>query len=175
MPALSSCKKPNILEFKINVAMIRSNNLTEFTRDHHRGLSLSWKIRQGIKNRVELNELVKYTIHYACEALFPHFAEEENQVLIHLSPDDIYRKRTIAEHLEIIALIEQLGIDGNANEGLLLKLADKAEEHIRFEERELFPYMESKLSAGQLDEIGKLISELHQPFVETFNNKFWVS
>lgn len=155
--------------------MIRNNNPKEFTRDHHRGLSLSWKIRQGIKYKVALKELVTYTIHYACEALFPHFAEEENQVLIHLSPEDIYRKRTIAEHLEIIRLIDLLGIEGYANEELLLKVADKAEEHIRFEERELFPYMEKKLSAGQLDEIGKLISQLHQPFVETYQNKFWAS
>jgi hemerythrin-like domain-containing protein len=60
-----------------------------------------------------------------------------------------------------------------ANYEMLLSLASKVEAHIRFEERELFPYIESQLSMEELDEMGKLISDLHQPYLETYENAFW--
>lgn len=151
----------------------RNENLVELSRDPHHGLG--WKIKRGLKRKVDIEELTKYCIYFAIEALFPHFAEEENQVLIHLPPDDEYRKRTIDEHREIISLIDSLEIPGFADEVLLLKLANKVDAHVRFEEAELFPYMNTCLPAEQLDEICKLISELHQPVLEIYSNEFWAN
>lgn len=154
--------------------MKRNKNLIELSRDHHHGLLLGWKIKQGLKRDVPLDELANYVIHFAREALFPHFKEEECQVLVYLSPDDAYHKRTLYEHAELRGIIIRIGIKGQVDQKLLLTLVEKLEAHIRFEERELFPYIEKLLSIQQLDEIGKLLSELHHPYTETYQNEFWV-
>lgn len=153
--------------------MKRNKNLIELSRDHHHGLLLGWKIKQGLKRNIPLDEVADYIIHFARQALFPHFKEEENQVLIYLNPDDPYYKRTLQEHTELRGIVMQISIKGLANQKLLIKLAEKLDAHIRFEERELFPYIEKLLSIQQLDEIGKLLSELHLPYTETYSNEFW--
>jgi len=153
--------------------MKRNQNLVELSRDHHQGLLLGWKIKQGFKYQVPLDEIKKYIIYFANEALFPHFEEEEKQVLIYLEATNTYYQRTLAEHREIRELIAEIQANESLTEALFLNLADKIHDHIRFEERELFPYLETTLSDVQLDEIGKLISSVHQPYVENYPHDFW--
>lgn len=153
--------------------MKRNQNLIELSRDHHQGLLLGWKIKQGFKHRVPLDEIKQYIIYFAKKALFPHFDEEENQVLVYLRPDNEYYQRTLAEHREIresIAEIEEIEV---LTDALFLNLADKIHAHIRYEERELFPYLETTLSGEQLNEIGQLISSVHQPYIENYPHDFW--
>ena len=88
--------------------MKRNKNLIELSRDHHHGLLLGWKIKQGFKRKVALGEIADYIAHFAREALFPHFDEEENQVLIYLDKEDSLRKQVVAEHAEIRDLIKQI-------------------------------------------------------------------
>lgn len=153
--------------------MKRNKNLIELSRDHHHGLLLGWKIKQGLKRHTTIAELVSYVKHFAREALFPHFQEEEDQVLIYLDREDSYHKRTISEHLEIRELINRISTCQTVDSDMLLSLAHKVEAHIRFEERELFPYIETQLTIQELDEMGRLISSMHQPYSETYANEFW--
>ena len=155
--------------------MKRNKNLIELSRDHHHGLLLGWKIKQGFKRKVDLSEIADYIIHFANEALFSHFDEEENQVLIYLSKEDSFRKQVIAEHAEIKDLIKQISLNPLADTSAFLKLAEKLEAHIRFEERALFPHLENTLSEDQLEEIGSLITEVHKPYIETYANEFWAN
>lgn len=153
--------------------MKRNKNLVELSRDHHHGLLLGWKIKQGLKRNVPISELADYVAHFSTAALFPHFKEEEEQVLIYLDADDQYAKRTINEHLEIRDIVGRITAQGFNNPEHLMQLAQKVEAHIRFEERELFPYIEARLSIFELEELGKLISDLHHPYTETYANEFW--
>lgn len=150
--------------------MKRNKNLIELSRDHHHGLLLGWKIKQGLKRNVSIAEIANYISHFAGKALIPHFLEEEDQVLIYLNTDDEYRKRTVREHSEISDLINRLP---DADEEMLLQLADLVEAHIRFEERTLFPYMENNIREQQLNEMGRRINDAHEPYVEDYPNAFW--
>ena len=153
--------------------MKRNQNLIELSRDHHQGLLLGWKIKQGFKYQVPLEEIRKYIIYFAKEALFPHFEEEEKQVLIYLEATNKFYQRTLSEHQRIRELITEIKANESSTAALFLNLADKIHDHIRFEERELFPYLETTLSDEQLDEIGKLISNVHQPYIENYPHDFW--
>lgn len=153
--------------------MKRNKNLVELSKDHHHGLLLGWKIKQGLKKNVAIQEMIDYIQHYAQEALFPHFDEEENQLLPFISSEDPYRLRTIDEHRNLRQMFESLANVGNHNEESLLGFAAALDAHIRFEERELFPYMENLLNDDELDEIGRLIADLHHPYVENYPNEFW--
>lgn len=155
--------------------MKRNKNLIELSRDHHQGLLLGWKIKQGFKKDIPVNEITEYAIYFANEALFTHFDEEENQILIFLKEDDALRRRTIVEHAEIREIIRLIANPETATRTLLLELAEKLEAHIRFEERELFPYIEKILPEQQLEEIGRLIAEVHHPYIESYPNVFWTN
>lgn len=154
--------------------MKRNINLIELSRDHHHGLLLGWKIKEGFKRNVDIGELVKYIEYFAKQALFPHFEEEENQLLSFLEDDNDYRKRLIKEHSEIRNMVLELTKENMADKAGLQTLADKLEAHIRFEEREMFPYIEKTFSEADLDKLGKLISSVHQPYEENYPNKFWL-
>lgn len=172
---MRSFAKGNICQAKQTAIMKRNINLIELSRDHHHGLLLGWKIKQGFKRNVAIGELVKYIDHFAHQALFPHFEEEENQLLGFLSDDDDYSKRLLKEHSEIKNLVLELTKPNIADKAGLQILVDKVEAHIRFEEREMFPYIEKTLSDADLDKLGKLISDVHQPYEENYTNKFWVN
>jgi len=155
--------------------MKRDINLQALSRDHHHGLLLGWKIRQGLKYAVSTDLIMEYVRYFSQKALFPHFREEEQYVLRFLDYEDTFKQRTLLEHREIRAAIRALGTPDGRKDELLLRLAVMLDDHIRFEERELFPYMQEELSAGQLEEIGMAINVAHQPFVEDFHTEFWVS
>jgi len=153
--------------------MKRDINLQPLSRDHHHGLLLSWKIRQGLKYGVSEDLITEYVRYFSTKALFPHFREEEQYVLRFLDYEDPFKQRTLREHLEIRAAIKGLGAADGPRSERLLALAGLMDEHIRFEERELFPYMQEKLSSEQLEEVGMGINVAHQPFVEDFHTDFW--
>ena len=74
------------------------------------------------------------------------------------------------EHIEIEALIH---INKNiADEINLLSIADKVNDHIRFEERLLFPHIEKQLSQYQLDYILKKLM-VDSPSCGEWKDEFW--
>ncbi|MBC7745829.1 MAG: hemerythrin domain-containing protein [Flavobacterium sp.] len=152
--------------------MKRDINLQQLSRDHHHGLLLGWKIRQGLKYLVDPAMIVKYILHFSEEALFPHF-EEENLILNYLSDNNTLKQQTLTEHENLKEYIYELSKNSEPGPPELLKIAEYLDAHIRFEERVLFPFLEKELSAEQLKEMGAAIDTTHTPYVETFEFEFW--
>ena len=154
--------------------MKRDKNLQELSRDHHHGLLLGWKIRQGLKLQADPALIVEYIRYFFESALLPHFEEEETQILTYLQDDNAHKIRTLNDHRAITSLVEALS-DSEKEPAAFLKIAELLDEHIRFEERELFPYLQDQLNSEQLNEIGIAIDSMHKPFVDTFHSQFWNS
>lgn len=131
----------------------RSEQLKPLSHDHHDGLLFVWKIRQGLKNNTDQNIISRYVTWFWENHLQLHF-KKEDELLVPLMPaDDKLMKRMSEEHEEIEALIHiNQNIADEVNLGLI---ADKVNDHIRFEERVLFSHVESSLSGYQLDFISK--------------------
>ncbi|MBS1531669.1 MAG: hemerythrin domain-containing protein [Bacteroidetes bacterium] len=153
--------------------MKRSKSLLVLSRDHHHGLLLAWKIRQGVKVGADPKVITDYVAWFAKEELLKHFGEEETEVLIHLPDHDTLKQRTLAEHRRITGLISSITANGTAAEEELLSLANHVDDHIRFEERELFPYLETHLTPEQLDQIEQATNAAHRPFCDNFPHEFW--
>lgn len=153
--------------------MKRNKNLQSLSRDHHHGLLLGWKVRQGLKNNIDEKIIADYIIYFSDQALIPHFKEEEELLLKYLPADNAFKHRVFNEHGEILNRVGQLRSNVPLDQEMLLKIAELLDTHIRFEERELFPYLESTLSPQQLEEAGAAIEEIHQPFIEQFYDEFW--
>lgn len=138
--------------------MKRNKHIVSLSHDHHDGLLFCWKIRQGIKNRVDPLRIVRYVRYFWQDHLLSHFREEEQ--LLFILPGDEKVARALDEHRQVAVLVNGL-LNGPAADAypLLSVLADTVDNHIRFEERILFPYLEKRLPEAQLENIGRQLNK----------------
>jgi hemerythrin-like domain-containing protein len=138
--------KDDIKPIRRNPAIVR------FSKDHHHGLLLVWKIREGFRRSVEPERICRYVIRFFENELVPHFKDEEQNLFARLPSENQMRLRAEDDHKKINILTGQLRETG-CNESKLIEFAETLERHIRFEERELFNFLQDNLTASQLAEI----------------------
>jgi hemerythrin-like domain-containing protein len=129
----------------------RSEQLAPLSREHHDGLLFSWKLRKGLRNETPVQTLRAYCYWYWKNHIKQHFSQEELFLFSHLNPKDDMAARLRKEHDDIRELL--LAIDNDPDPIVLGLLADFLDQHIRFEERIVFPHLEQTLSPQQLDDI----------------------
>ena len=149
----------------------RSKELAPLSREHHDGLLFVWKIRQGLNNNTPLDTLRNYTIWFWTNHIKPHFADEEKVLVQFLPANNSMVQQMIKEHQQIRDLI--LDLDKDPSKQSLGLLADFINNHIRFEERELFAYVEKTLTPEQLKLVFADLAEAHQCNTE-WKEEFWV-
>ena len=130
----------------------RHKALVAFSRDHHFGLLLVWKIRHGLAKAINAERITNYVLYAFENDLRQHFSEEENLMFNKLPAGDSLRQQAENEHTGIYNLVEKLRSD-KANVKLLTQFAQNLQDHIRFEERILFTYMQEKLGTADLETI----------------------
>lgn len=149
----------------------RNENIVKLSRDHHTTLLFCWKIRNGLKNGAEPGRIVKYVQYFKDLHMLPHFKQEE-EILFAPVKDEQVRK-ALDDHKNILQQIDDLGNEGTGIENKLMLLADTVDNHVRYEERELFPHLEEVLSKEQLEEIGRVMQdEVDEP--DDYADEFWL-
>jgi hypothetical protein len=148
----------------------RSKHLTPLSHVHHDGLLFAWKIRQGIRNGTDINLITKYAHWFWKNHLDERFKEEEQILAPHLPADNEMVKQMFDEHREIKSIFDDEDI---ANENLLLALAQTIDDHIRFEERQLFPFAEKAIPEKELNLIQQQLEE-QVASTEIWEPEFWV-
>jgi hemerythrin-like domain-containing protein len=152
----------------------RSEALLPLSREHHIDLLLAWKIRKGLKNQVDAHRIAAY-IRYLDENLVAaHFHDEETLLFDQLPDEDPLCGRARQEHGQIRGMIAEIGEGLAVDPALFNRFADAVEAHVRYEERELFPYLEEKLSAEKLEKIETEISRSHDVFTDRWEDAFWI-
>jgi hemerythrin-like domain-containing protein len=152
-------------------SIIRSPQLAPLSREHHEGLLLVWKIHQGLKNNIDPERIRKYILWYWQNHIKPHFYQEEKILLPYLPAKNELARRLQREHEQIREMI--LSLDLEADKNLFAVLAKFLDDHIRFEERDLFGYLEQILSKDQLDVISTQLEE-HPVTESDWEDEFWI-
>ena len=126
--------------------------------------------RQGIKKDVSTERMVRYVQYFEKQHFIPHFTEEEEILFAPLN--DAKVQKAIDDHVHILRLAKEISFSGKENQQKELgKLADLVDDHVRYEERVLFPHLEEKLTDEQLEEIGKQISV--EAIKDYYEDEFW--
>lgn len=146
--------------------------LIKLSREHHFGLLLCWKIRQGIKNNIESERIASYILFFFDNDLEEHFKDEEENLLVKLSKDDSIRQQVETDHLKINRLITSIRT-GNVSPALLSDLADSLDKHIRYEERIVFNYLQQKLSGAELEKLAEQHAAKPCDLDEKWADHFW--
>lgn len=124
--------------------MKRSQTLIQLSREHHTALALA---KRAQTNALESTTLMQLMADFPARwngELEPHFTEEEQVLLPRLLSGgaDALAGRLVEDHAGLRALSARIiGGDAAALPEFGLLLAD----HVRFEERELFPHYEQLL------------------------------
>ena len=129
----------------------RHEALKPLSRDHHHGLLLCWKIRQGFKLNVEVQRMKNYADWFKTQYLYPHFEAEEEFVFPVLEEEDPLVKKALAEHRRLRRLFDD---QAEITKSLSL-IEEELDAHIRFEERTLFNEVQKIATPKEFEEIEK--------------------
>lgn len=157
---------------KDHTPLKRHQAIVSFSRDHHFGLLLVWKIRQGLNKAITAERISNYVLFFFKEDIEKHFREEEQLLFCILPVDDVLRKQGETDHQTIYRLIAAIE-EKKDDTSLLSQLADELEKHIRFEERELFNHLQNNSRADDLEAIANRSSNNSKAIDEKWEDVFW--
>ncbi|MFG6685023.1 hemerythrin domain-containing protein [Mariniflexile sp. HNIBRBA6329] len=144
----------------------RHKALQPLSREHHHGLLLSWKIRAGFSKNIEPERIKVYADWFFKTHLIPHFELEEQYVFSILKADNDLIKRALSDHRRL----KKLFLDEDIKNALS-KIEEVLEQHIRFEERVLFPEIQKIATEPELEFIEKIHQEAD--FIDKLDDEFW--
>ncbi|HEX6193491.1 MAG TPA: hemerythrin domain-containing protein [Chitinophagaceae bacterium] len=147
----------------------RSRQLSPLSREHVDGMLFVKRIREGI-GKYSIDRLNHYTRWYWKNHIRPHFFHEERILLPYMPAGHQWSIKLKEEHAYIRDLV--LSLDQDADVQAFKSLCDLIEAHIRFEEQDLFTYLEQTLTKEELDNIHKQLEE--KPVdAEEWEDAFW--
>ncbi len=146
--------------------MSNYKSLFSISHDHFHGLMAAEIIKKGSQTSKDLlrniDDKVRYTIHFYDQELVNHFYIEENvlQPLVRNISKEISEifDRILDEHKKITELVDSLKQETDL-ENKLDNIAAALEDHIKFEERIFFPKIRETLNEDQLKELAKKLNE----------------
>lgn len=132
--------------------MKRGAELAPLSHDHHVALEHALRLR-----RAEPGELAVVVARFLAFLLADgrrHFAQEEELLAPELP--DAAAERLRAEHAAILRRAAALGEAPDVEAARAL--GELLSGHVRYEERDLFPLLEARLSAAELAELGERLA-----------------
>lgn len=147
--------------------MKRHEALVQLSRDHHFGLLLCWKLKEGLKREVSPERMSKYVKLFYNHNLRPHFEEEEQMLFPLLGNEHPLIKEALSEHRQMEKMIS----DDLKTQDEINSFQEILNKHIRKEEREIFPEIERNASD---EELKNLLQQNHPALKEPdYDDIFW--
>ncbi len=126
--------------------MKRSPALQQLSREHHTALTLAKASERAAQSgeEAQVRLTCQRVIRAYANELEPHFQFEEQSLLplLHSAATHPLVERTLADHQQLRGLLDALRQN---DAGALDSFGKCLTAHVRFEERELFPALESLL------------------------------
>lgn len=140
--------------------MKRDPSLRSYSEDHHHGLVAARRLGQAAERGAEIDTAVTAYLDAWRSHILPHFRDEEDLLLPALAAvsgdDDPVIARTQREHVALRRLARELEVaEGEPRRAAALAAAALLHDHIRFEEAELFPAIEARVSRAALDGLAR--------------------
>ncbi len=134
--------------------MKRDPRLRQLSRDHHHALALARRATLAAtdRNPGRLEDTWDEVVRRFDDELVPHFEIEERLLLPAMSAvgEGPLVERVLDDHLVIRDLVQPATVDLRKRSA---EFGARLTEHVRFEERVLFPVAESKLTDKELEAI----------------------
>jgi hemerythrin-like domain-containing protein len=144
--------------------MKRTPELRDLSEQHHHGLVAARRLRLASEGKVPMAEAIAQFQAAWRQEIQPHFQSEEAVLLPAFAgavpPDDPLIMRTLTEHVALRRAIREFErAPAEEQPRLVGEIGRALEAHIRFEERVLFPAIETALAGEALEELGRELRE----------------
>lgn len=140
--------------------MKREQFLIPFSQEHHTGLVVALLIQKKSPRFSNLPDTIEGKKQYLLETfkneLLPHFEREEELLIegmrYQAAESSDYSRRVLNEHTQMKSMIEEIR-STEAPIELMDTFGTLLEQHIRYEEREWFQYLQEMTSQEQKDNV----------------------
>jgi hemerythrin-like domain-containing protein len=138
----------------------RSDELAGLSRDHHQALAVALQLRRATPETAD-DAIARFREYF--ERIGDRHFDLEEAVLLPALPDDgewnALSSRVRDEHRLLRAQGERVMTTTSAVVSELRELGDALEAHVRFEERQVFPFAEERLAPAELAELGRRLAD----------------
>jgi hypothetical protein len=144
--------------------LTRHPALQPFSRDHHAGLVRSQQLLRAARGSADDRRAALAAFLAAWTVDIETHFDDEDRILGSLLGDD-QRHHLAAQHREIRSLVQHargLGPQDDPGEEWLSGLGQKLNDHIRWEERQLFPAVEQAVCPKVLEQLGEVTVRVEQ-------------
>lgn len=152
----------------------RTEALQPLSRQHHNGLLFCLLLQKGIKKNADPEVMRDFIQDFWYKDLQHHFQLEE----LYLVPlKNRYHQfveplqQMVNEHYELKSIINEIVL--NPTHKTIDELRKKLDDHVRFEERQLFPLIEEAISPQELQTIGKILAKENDANCMSYSIRFW--
>ncbi|MBX9785157.1 MAG: hemerythrin domain-containing protein [Chitinophagaceae bacterium] len=131
-------------------------------------------LKKGVTKKASTEVMSRFILSVWNDELKEHFSTEEQILSQHQQNQllSLLIEQMFNEHEQIKEMINAV-TSGSASAQLIRAFYQKLEQHIRFEERVLFPVIEKVLNNAALNAMGVQLSLLPQNSCVNFPVKFW--
>ena len=150
-----------------NISIEKNKTLDSFNVEHRFALVLGWKIRKGFDKGIPVKRIKKYTDWIFKNHILFLLNEEEQYIFPILGNKHKLVKKALSNHRRLKRLFNEM----ENIERALYQIEEELEQHIRFEERELFPLIQELATPEELKKIEELQQSIN--FVENTEDVFW--
>lgn len=156
--------------------MKRKRELVTLSWEHHDGLVFAFRLQKGLNNNADPGGMRDYVLHTWDSALDHHFWLEEKVLTavpeISETGQNLHNKM-LGDHAFLRAMVEKLRGDKKPATQTIQRFAEHLKRHIRFEEGELFPFIEQSLPSALLKRIGDFLKDHHEIHDKHWPDPFW--
>lgn len=145
--------------------MKRHQALAQLSRDHHQALFQAMRLLRATDD--DAAEALENFLDFWADKGNLHFRAEEEVLLpaysahAEVSQDAVVR--VLVDHVEIRRTAHELGeVRGDVPLDTLHALGERLSEHVRHEERVLFPQIEAALSDEELARVARRVDEVER-------------
>ena len=139
--------------------MKRSEFLQNLSREHHRGLFVALRLRRA--TRASMTDARGAFLQFWHSEGGQHFRVEEEVLLPayarHRPPDEPAVVRVLTEHVDLRRRAAEMEASRAPSLTDVHELGERLAQHIRHEERVLFPAIEAALSDAELSELARAL------------------
>lgn len=148
--------------------MKRSPELRDLSEEHHYGLVAARHLRLAAEGRRPLPETIAEFLETWTAEIQPHFRAEEEILLPEfarsVATEDPLIVRALTEHVALRRAVRDLrDAPEDRRRDLAAEISHALDDHIRFEERVLFPAVEAALAGPALEALGRELKAAAAP------------
>ncbi len=154
----------------------RSEHLKKISWEHHQALRYALHINKGVANGAAGVVIAAYIRAVSEQHLAPHFAEEEQALFSRLDGEQQKNpvlRRVLDEHRALPEMARRIEDAQGRDRDQMLRFAQMLVDHVKLEEKQLFPWIEQTLPESALREAQTQIEQMHSSDELDWRNAFW--